>query len=54
MVFRACDLYRMRNGGLQEFVSIVRGCSYAALLTVLVGFLVHADVSRLTVMLVTE
>src|SRR5208282_4060597 len=51
MVFRACDLYRMRNGGLQEWLSIVRGCSYAALLTVLVGFLVHADVSRLTVTL---
>ena len=51
MVFRGCDLYRMRNGGLQEFVSIVRGCSYAALLTVLVGFLVHAEVSRLTLAL---
>ena len=51
IVFRACDLYRMRNGGWQESASIVRGCSYAALLTVLVGFLVHAEVSRLTVML---
>ena len=51
MVFRACDLYRMRNGGWQESASIVRGCSYAALLTVLVGFLVHVDVSRLTVTL---
>jgi exopolysaccharide biosynthesis polyprenyl glycosylphosphotransferase len=51
LVFRACDLYRMRNGGLQESVSIVRGCSYAALLTVLVGFLAHVDVSRITTML---
>jgi lipopolysaccharide/colanic/teichoic acid biosynthesis glycosyltransferase len=51
MVFRACDLYRMRNGGLQEFAGIVRGCSYAALLTVLVGFLVHTHFSRFTVML---
>lgn len=51
MVFRACDLYRMRNGGLQESAGIVRGCSYAALLTVLVGFLGHVDVSRLTVAL---
>jgi exopolysaccharide biosynthesis polyprenyl glycosylphosphotransferase len=51
MVFRACDLYRMRNGGLLESASVVRGCSYAALLTVLVGFLVHLDVSRLTVIL---
>jgi exopolysaccharide biosynthesis polyprenyl glycosylphosphotransferase len=51
MVFRACDLYRMRNGGLQETVSIVKGCSLAALLTVLLGFLSHVDVSRLTVVL---
>lgn len=51
LVFRACDLYRMRNGGLQESVGIVRGCSYAALLTVVVGFLAHVDVSRLTVTL---
>lgn len=51
LVFRACDLYRTRNGGLQESVSIVRGCSYAAVLTLLVGFLVHIDVSRLTVIL---
>src|SRR5689334_12061338 len=51
LVFRACDLYRMRNGGLQESISIVRGCSYAALLTVLVGFLAHVQVSRLTVAL---
>ncbi len=51
LVFRACDLYRMRNGGLQESAGIVRGCSYAALLTVLVGFLTHVDVSRLTVAL---
>ena len=48
---RACDLYRMRNGGLQESVSIVRGCSYAAVLTLLAGFLMHIDVSRLTVIL---
>src|SRR6185437_9275681 len=51
LVFRACDLYRMRNGGLQESASIVRPCSYAALLTLLVGFLAHVDVSRLTVTL---
>ncbi|MGH7913945.1 MAG: sugar transferase [Candidatus Binataceae bacterium] len=50
LVFRACDLYRMRNGGLQEWTGLLRGCSYAALLTVLIGFLAHVDVSRLTVM----
>lgn len=51
MVFRACDLYRMRNGGLRELGQIVRGCSIAAVLTVLAGFLAHLDVSRLTVTL---
>lgn len=51
LVFRACDLYRMRNGGLKELGGVVRGCSIAALLTVVVGFLVHVDVSRLTVVL---
>lgn len=48
LVFRACDLYRLRNGGLHELAQIARGCSIAALLTVLVGFLAHVDVSRLT------
>jgi exopolysaccharide biosynthesis polyprenyl glycosylphosphotransferase len=51
MVFRACDLYRMRNGGLRELAQIVRGCSIAALLTVLVGFFAHVEVSRLAVVL---
>lgn len=48
-VFRACDLYRAQFGGVREWRAIVRGCSYAALLTVLVGFLAHLDVSRITV-----
>jgi exopolysaccharide biosynthesis polyprenyl glycosylphosphotransferase len=48
-VFRACDLYRAQVGGVREWRAIVRGCSYAALLTVLVGFLAHLDVSRITV-----
>jgi len=48
-VFRACDLYRAHVGGVREWRAIVRGCSYAALLTVLVGFLAHLDVSRITV-----
>ena len=48
-VFRTCDLYRAQVGGMREWRAIVRGCSYAALLTVLVGFLAHLDVSRITV-----
>lgn len=50
-VFRACDLYRMRNGGLKEFEAIVRGSTIAALLTVVAVFLAHLDMSRLTVLL---
>ncbi len=49
LVFRAADLYRMRNGGLSESVAVVRATSIAALLTL---FLAHVhDVSRVTVML---
>jgi exopolysaccharide biosynthesis polyprenyl glycosylphosphotransferase len=48
-VFHACDLYRARTAGVRECLAIVRGCSYAALLTVLAGFLAHLDVSRITV-----
>jgi len=50
-VFRACDLYRMRAGGRTERAAIVRACSYAGVLTVIAGFLAHADGSRLTVSL---
>jgi exopolysaccharide biosynthesis polyprenyl glycosylphosphotransferase len=47
-VFRACGLYNARVVGGREWIAIVRGCSYAALLTVLAGFLAHLDVSRIT------
>jgi exopolysaccharide biosynthesis polyprenyl glycosylphosphotransferase len=50
-VFRACDLYRMRSSRLREIGAVVRGCSIAALLTVLAAFLAHLDVSRVTVTL---
>ena len=49
LVFRACDLYRMRAGGLKETSALVKACSIAAVLTLLAGFLAHVDVSRLTV-----
>lgn len=51
VVFRAVDLYRFRAGGARETAAIVRGCSVAALLTVLAGFFAHVQVSRLTVAL---
>jgi len=47
LVFRAFDLYRMRNGGLKEAYAVVRACSVAALLTLLAAFLAHIQVSRL-------
>jgi exopolysaccharide biosynthesis polyprenyl glycosylphosphotransferase len=51
LVFRACDLYRMRNGGLKESLAIIRGCSFATLLTVLGGFLLHLFLSRISVVI---
>jgi exopolysaccharide biosynthesis polyprenyl glycosylphosphotransferase len=51
LVFHFCDLYRMRNGGLKESFGVAKGCSIAALLTLLAGFLAHLEVSRLTAML---
>jgi exopolysaccharide biosynthesis polyprenyl glycosylphosphotransferase len=51
LVFRACDLYRMRAGGLKETLAIVKACSISALLTLLLGFLAHVTVSRITVVL---
>ena len=49
LVFRACDLYRMRAGGMKETAAVVRGCTYAAMLSLIAGFLVHFDGSRLTI-----
>jgi exopolysaccharide biosynthesis polyprenyl glycosylphosphotransferase len=48
LVFRACDLYRMRAGGLKESFAVVRACSIAALLALLAAFLAHIELSRLT------
>jgi len=49
LVFRACDLYRMRAGGAKEAAAVVRGCTYSAVLSLIAGFLVHVDGSRLTI-----
>ncbi len=49
LVFRACDLYRMRAGGVKEAAAIIRGCTYAAVLSTIAGFLVHFEGSRLTI-----
>src|SRR5580693_2989240 len=49
LIFRACDLYRMRAGGAKEMAAVARGCSYAALVSLIIGFLLHLDESRLTI-----
>src|SRR5438132_10685664 len=49
LVFRAFDLYRLRNGGMDEAVAIIKGSTVAALLTLILAFFAHLDVSRLTV-----
>jgi exopolysaccharide biosynthesis polyprenyl glycosylphosphotransferase len=49
LVFRACELYRIRAGGATEAAAVVRGCTYAAVLSLIAGFLVHFDGSRLTI-----
>jgi exopolysaccharide biosynthesis polyprenyl glycosylphosphotransferase len=51
VIFAVSDLYRIRNGGLKEVRVIVKGCSIAALLTLLVAFLAHVALARLTVVL---
>jgi hypothetical protein len=49
LVFRACDLYRMRAGGSKETAAVVRGCTYAAVVSLILGFLLHLEESRLTI-----
>src|SRR5215467_8259983 len=41
VVFRACDLYRMRAGGLREAVAVIRACSIAAIIALMLAFLAH-------------
>jgi exopolysaccharide biosynthesis polyprenyl glycosylphosphotransferase len=48
LVFRACNLYGLRSGGLKEILGIVKSCSIAFLLTLGGDFLVHVQVSRIT------
>jgi exopolysaccharide biosynthesis polyprenyl glycosylphosphotransferase len=50
-VFHSFGLYRMRNGGLKEAIAIAKGCSVTALVCLLVGFIAHLEVSRITVAL---
>ncbi|HJU11355.1 MAG TPA: exopolysaccharide biosynthesis polyprenyl glycosylphosphotransferase [Candidatus Binataceae bacterium] len=48
VVFRACDLYRMRTGGLKESVAVIRACSIAVVVALMLAFLAHVRIARLT------
>ncbi len=48
-VFRACDAYDIRSGGLKEILRISKACAIASLLTLAADFLIHVDLSRITV-----
>jgi exopolysaccharide biosynthesis polyprenyl glycosylphosphotransferase len=48
-VFRAFDLFKMRNGSRKEAIAIVKACSVAAGLMLLTNFAVHAQISRVAV-----
>ena len=48
-VFRAFDLFKMRNGSRKEAVAIVKACSVAAVLMLLTNFAAHVQISRVAV-----
>src|SRR5271155_5142169 len=48
LIFRFLDLYRMRSGGVAEALAVCRGNAVGALLAIIVGFLMHLDISRIT------
>ena len=49
LVFRAFDLFSMRNGSRKEVIAIVKACSVAAGLMLLASYAVHIRVSRVAV-----
>lgn len=48
-VFRAFDLFTMRNGSRKEAIAIVKACSAAAVLMLLAIFALHFEISRIGV-----
>jgi exopolysaccharide biosynthesis polyprenyl glycosylphosphotransferase len=48
-VFRAFDLFTMRNGSRKEAAAIVKACSTAAGLTLVAEFALHVQISRVAV-----
>ena len=45
-VFHAFDLYRFRNGGVNELFDIIKACAFAAALTLSLGYITHFYVHR--------
>jgi len=45
-VFRAFDLYQMRNGSWKEAIAIIKACTVAAALMLLAAFAAHLEASR--------
>jgi exopolysaccharide biosynthesis polyprenyl glycosylphosphotransferase len=52
LIFRWLDLYRIRAGGMSEALAVARGNAFGALLAITVAFLMHLDVSRITILLI--
>jgi exopolysaccharide biosynthesis polyprenyl glycosylphosphotransferase len=48
-VFRAFDLYQMRNGSRKEAIAIIKACTVAATLMLLAAFAAHLEASRIFV-----
>ena len=48
-VFRAFDLYQMRNGSRKEAIAVIKACTVAAALMLLAAFAAHLDASRVFV-----
>ena len=48
-VFRAFDLFSMRNGSRKEVIAIVKACSAASGLMLLTEFAVHVEISRVAI-----
>lgn len=50
-VFRGFELYRLRNGGAAETIAVLKACTVALFLPVLLSFVVHVQLPRLTLLL---
>ncbi len=49
LIFRAFDLFKMRNGSRKEVIAIVKACSVAAGLMLLTEFAVKIEISRVAI-----